>query len=594
MPGADAALLPQPSVTGREPPAAATDIAAAPWGDVTDLRALGDLPARPLTVADLIELDVMQRGRPEVLAGGDLASRVVRWVHTSEIYEISPLLKGGEVLLTTGLGLVGCGPQALREYAVGLADRSVAALVLELGRTFARPPEALVEAAQSAGLPLVTLRGIVPFVEITETVHAMLISREVARLRLAAHVESIVTASLLAGGGLTGILTDLAALAGCPVRLYATDGRTVAASDAATALGPDAVAGPGAPSGFDRLPPPDADSPAATVPLRSKVWGRVVVCGAPTPARTLVAERGATAIAVELGRGSGTGSGPSRRRAGGLLLRDVYGRQFASVDEITGRAAALGLTLGPRSPAVGICLAVEPTAAVRGGAPSALFPPAPAGAARGTLSQDTLDAVASAAEHALGPCLVTALDGSVLLAAAARSESRAALDLLADACDAELGDARVQAVVAGPAATDVTALARSLRVARDSSLLARRLHSDRRTMRHTDLGVHRLLTRFATDPELAAFVDEQLGALLDYDAAHGRDLVRTIDTLLACGLSKAEAARALHIRRQTLYQRLETISNLLGGIDLENRERRTSLDLALVGWRLRTAGVTPA
>jgi purine catabolism regulator len=56
-------------------------------------------------------------------------------------------------------------------------------------------------------------------------------------------------------------------------------------------------------------------------------------------------------------------------------------------------------------------------------------------------------------------------------------------------------------------------------------------------------------------------------------------------------VSKAATARSLGIRRQTLYQRLATISALLGGLDLSSRERRTAIDLALVGWRLRTAAV---
>ena len=47
------------------------------------------------TVANLLALPLMQPARPEVVVGEDLDRRVVRWVHTSEIYEISPLLKGG-------------------------------------------------------------------------------------------------------------------------------------------------------------------------------------------------------------------------------------------------------------------------------------------------------------------------------------------------------------------------------------------------------------------------------------------------------------------------------------------------------------------
>jgi purine catabolism regulator len=68
----------------------------------------------------------------------------------------------------------------------------------------------------------------------------------------------------------------------------------------------------------------------------------------------------------------------------------------------------------------------------------------------------------------------------------------------------------------------------------------------------------------------------------------------TLDTYLASGLSKTRTAETLGIRRQTLYGRLERIASLLGGLDLDNRERRTALDLALVSWRLRLAAAQPA
>lgn len=559
MPGSGRSV--GPPAAGTEPDlAGARGSVSAEAGD-----RLGDLGDGPLTVADLLALDVFCRGRPEVLSGGDLAHREVRWVHTSEIYEISPLLKGGEVLLTTGLGLVGAGPAELRGYATGLAQRSVAALVLELGRTFVTAPAALVAGAREAGLPLVTMRGIVPFVEITEAVHARLISGEVARLRLAQHVDAVTTAAVLSGAGLGAILRELATLADCAVRLYADDGHLVATSDAIT--------GPRTGRGGD-LADEHPEHPRAAVELLSRPWGQLVVCGPPTSARTLIAGRGAVAVALELGRAGGGSAGSTRRRAGALLLRDIFGRQYSSVDEITARAAALGLGIRPGERAVGICLSVE-------------------GAAAG--SRGVSAAIAEAAGATLGPALVGELGGSFLIAAGlADGDVRTLLTQLADAIDAALPAGRVMAVTCGPPVGDIGSLARSLRVAREASVLARRLHSEMRTLLCTDVGVHRLLSRFATDPELATFVDEQLGPLLDYDAAHGRELVRTLDTLLACGLSKAAAARALHIRRQTLYQRLETIAGLLGGLDLEARERRTSLDLALVGWRLRAAGMPPA
>lgn len=296
--------------------------------------------AHALSVADLLELPIVKGGRPEVLAGEDLADREVRWVHTSEIYEISPLLKGGEVLLTTGLGLVGADPGELRNYVTGLAERSIAALVLELGRTFVTPPEAMVARARETGLPLVTLRSIVPFIEITESVHSLLLSEEVTRLRLMSHIDSTTTSVLLSASGLVTMLQELAHLADCPVLLYGRDGHLVAASDAPHAS-------PTTRHARSRFQDLDVGRPHAPVELLSHPWGHLVIDGRPSLMRTLIAQRGGTAVALELGRAGGASGGSNRRRAGSLLLRDIFGRQYSSVDEIIGRAAALGVTMRP-------------------------------------------------------------------------------------------------------------------------------------------------------------------------------------------------------------------------------------------------------
>lgn len=53
-----------------------------------------------LTLDDVLELPTVRRARPRVVAEALPSStpRTVRWVHTSEIFEIGPLLRGGELL----------------------------------------------------------------------------------------------------------------------------------------------------------------------------------------------------------------------------------------------------------------------------------------------------------------------------------------------------------------------------------------------------------------------------------------------------------------------------------------------------------------
>ncbi|MEU1023374.1 PucR family transcriptional regulator ligand-binding domain-containing protein, partial [Streptomyces sp. NPDC005904] len=58
-----------------------------------------------ITVQRALELPGLRGGLPEVVAGADRLQRTVRWVHAGEVPNIASLLKGGELLLTTGLGL---------------------------------------------------------------------------------------------------------------------------------------------------------------------------------------------------------------------------------------------------------------------------------------------------------------------------------------------------------------------------------------------------------------------------------------------------------------------------------------------------------
>src|SRR5262249_49794533 len=62
----------------------------------------------------------------ELLSGEQSAQAHVRWVHSTELPDPTPWLKGGEMLLTTGLQLD--GPKVQREYLERLVDHDIAAL----------------------------------------------------------------------------------------------------------------------------------------------------------------------------------------------------------------------------------------------------------------------------------------------------------------------------------------------------------------------------------------------------------------------------------------------------------------------------------
>jgi hypothetical protein len=66
-------------------------------------RASADL--RGITVAAALRSRPLADGVPEILAGAAGLNKPVRWVHSVEAPRIASLLRGGELLLMTGIGL---------------------------------------------------------------------------------------------------------------------------------------------------------------------------------------------------------------------------------------------------------------------------------------------------------------------------------------------------------------------------------------------------------------------------------------------------------------------------------------------------------
>jgi hypothetical protein len=77
-----------------------------------------------------------------------------------------------------------------------------------------------------------------------------------------------------------------------------------------------------------------------------------------------------------------------------------------------------------------------------------------------------------------------------------------------------------------------------------------------------DLGVAGLVG--AAEVDVRAHVHHVLGSVIDYDSQRGTDLIGTLNAYFASGQSPTRAATALHIHPNTVQQRLDRITALLG------------------------------
>ena len=55
------------------------------------------------TVGDVLQLGPVKQGGPRVVAGAAGLDRVVRWVHVTELVDVGTILRGGELVLSTGI-----------------------------------------------------------------------------------------------------------------------------------------------------------------------------------------------------------------------------------------------------------------------------------------------------------------------------------------------------------------------------------------------------------------------------------------------------------------------------------------------------------
>ena len=114
-------------------------------------------------------------------APGPIGRQQLTGVHISELADPTPYLEGGELLLTTGIPLVG-GPAVIRDYVCRLAHKGIAALALGLGAGTDRVDPELVSACADAALDLLLVPAAVPFLHISRAFWQLVGQREQADL----------------------------------------------------------------------------------------------------------------------------------------------------------------------------------------------------------------------------------------------------------------------------------------------------------------------------------------------------------------------------------------------------------------------------
>jgi len=476
-----------------------------------------------LSLEDVLADPTLDTADPVVLAGKSELSRSVRWVHTSEVLDVAELLRGDELLLVGGVSLASASREERVAYIRGLASRGVAGIAIETGSYLAAVPDEMVEEAVRLGFPLVELRRVVRFVEVTQAINGLLVNESVRRLQLAAGVSHALALGLSNGAELPELMQILAVEAQADTKLTAPSGEVLAEAQLA-ADEPTPTRGAGQP---------------VTAPVSSGGVTVALLTLTPRPGANLPLLDAALDRAPE-----SLGLALLRSRPLSRVERDtheLFALTRSEAPQSSGRFAEVASRLGilDHDAWVSTVARVGPGQALATGIESAL-----GGTGRTVISEIDQD---------LHTCLVALrISGTTL--AVARQE------ILGDLRSVPLPPQVTLAV--GPGTRDLQRISHCLHEARTTLDLLDGSHPA--VVDSVALGVPRLVAALDRHVWVSMFIEEQIGELITGDEQRGTRLFDTLATYIRHSCNKTETAAALHLQRQSLYQRLDRVMRALG------------------------------
>ncbi|HCP61787.1 MAG TPA: hypothetical protein DIU14_04845 [Actinobacteria bacterium] len=501
-----------------------------------------------LTVADLLAIPDLEL---ELAGGASGVSGAIRWVHSTELEDPTPWLKGGELLLTTGLG-VGTSPAQQRRYLRRLTGAGLAGLGFGLGFGFQRVPKTIVTEADRAGFPVFAVPYPIPFIAITEAVFSRLVAEQYDVLSRSLDAEHSLTRTVLDGGGVAGIVRSLAAATGGWALLLDLHGDVVAAApdDAvdhlATVWGE--LRSPRAESLRFTLSLVDGGNHIAIQPVivQGEIESFLAFGHERSPAQfdRIVSSHALNLLALEFAKTRAV-SDVERRLKGDLLDQLVAGT--LGIDEARFAIERFGFDLSQPASVVAFAGTEEPAVLAR-----------------------HLEEVLA---RRSGVYLASPVEDIVFVVV--QHPGLGSLSQLRAAVAARSGGT-VLAGAGNPVPLD--RIAQGVREARYALQVCRT--EGREEAEFADLGTYQLLLSLQDPEALRTFASSVLAPLDRYDEQHGGDLRLSLQTFLERNARWETAAAELYVHRHTLRYRIRKVEELTGR-DLGSARDRMEFFLAL-------------
>lgn len=424
----------------------------------------------------------------------------ITWVASTELEDPLPFLSGGEVVLTTGLRQTAAAAQ--RRFVRRVHEAGAVAVGFALGLTHRRVPAALLAEAETLDLPVFEVPYETPFVAISRMVADAISADHYGKLEHLLRDHQALAGSLLGGGGLPALLRSLSAMVGTDVALFQYGLQLFSTRD-----------GNGGGS-WDE------------VPIATGLKDRCTLALAEPYERNAIVAYAQSLVSVELNNQAQRRAGD--RRVVGQLLQDIIRGTLQGPDAAV-RLNTAGIDASRRQRV----LLVQTAGGQRRALPTLPLPAAFEGGASGSLDERLVVVVPD-------------------------PESSASARRLGEELSSYLHDAGLTASVGvGGSYAQPNGLRWSYFEAKEALTRGGRLNLPER------LSLTSLLLA-SEDVPLADLAAEALHPLEAFDAAHGAELLPTLEAFLDLNGSVAAVASALDLHRNSVRYRLAQIVELTG------------------------------
>jgi PucR family transcriptional regulator, purine catabolism regulatory protein len=514
-----------------------------------------------ITVRDILQRKHFEN--VEIMAGEEGLNRLVKWVHVVDVTNIRNLLNGGELILSTGVAW-----KEKKEVFISLVEQLIesgaAGLCIEIGTYTSSIPEEIMDIANIHQFPLMCFHREVPFVEITQDIHTLLINHQYQMISALENYSQLLNKKLLTMKHHMEILTFIHQYLKIQVILVMNKQEIQFVPKVTEIQRKNLI---------DKMEEhrtnPSPSIAKVPIQLLGEQYAELIIISNERSLNEfdqLILDRTGIALAQ-------------------FLIRELYVQEKRKVEEVEWLKMWLD---GEQSrEQIQEYLSFHlPTVPVKGavvcqcrldpfGKYSNLDLTYFKLYFRTIMEQQGFSLFAIEQRYTLIFIIINNRSASTWM-----ERMKEGLRKLAD-CDFQGGKQKFKPIIGvGKYVEDLTTIHISYQTSVETIQIQNGRLDHFEGYFYDDLHIFRLISLLNRHIDLHEIVLEYLEPVINYDKKYNGKLMETLKTYLACNGSKQETAKQLYIVRQTLYHRLQKLEKLLGD-DFMNQEKRLAIEFMI-------------